>query len=142
MKTLHPSRMLQSALLADAIASGALALLQLLLNRPLSAWLELDSRLLLYTGLFLLGYANLLLVLAHSDRIWLRLLALIIAGNAAWAAGCLALVFLSGHGPLSPASAFLAMQAAAVLVFAAWEYAGLRASSGMGRGAQALRGGA
>src|SRR6478735_6540889 len=88
MKTIHPSGLLKAALLTDAVASGALALLHLLLNRLLSERLGLDSRLLLYTGLFLLAYANLLLVLVYTDRIWVWLLRVIIAGNAAWAAGC------------------------------------------------------
>ena len=134
MKTIHPSGMLKAALLADAAASGALALLQLLMNHMLAQWLALDSRLLLHTGIFLLGYANLLLVLAHTDRIWPWLLRLIIAGNGAWAAACLALMALPGHAPTSLAAAYLGLQAASVLAFAAWQHAGLMASAGMRRG--------
>lgn len=134
MKTIHPSGMLKAALLADAVASGALALLQLLMNRSLTQWLALDGRLLLYTGIFLLGYANLLLVLAHTDRIWPWLVRLIIVGNGAWAAACLALVALPGQEPTPLAAAFLGLHAAGTLAFAAWEHAGLRASSGMRRG--------
>ena len=130
MKTIHPSALLKAALLTDAVASGALALLHLLLNRLLSDRLGLDSRLLLYTGLFLLAYANLLLVLAYTDRIGVGLLRVLIAGNVAWAAGCLLIMFVAGSvQPL--AAAFLGAQALAVLAFAAWEYAGMRASSGM-----------
>ena len=129
MKTIHPSGLLKAALLADALASGAVALLQLLGNRFLSTHLALDSRLLLYTGLFLLAYANLLLVLAYTDRIWLRLLRFVIAGNAAWAMGCLLLIAAVGAAP--PAALFLGLQALAVLALAAWQYAGLRASSGI-----------
>jgi len=130
MKAIHPSGLLKAALLTDAVASGALALLQLLLNRLLSERLGLDSQLLLYTGLFLLAYANLLLVLAYTDRIWVWLLRVIIAGNAAWAACCL--MIMLDHGVVQPlAAAFLGAQALVVLVFAAWEYAGMRASSGM-----------
>ena len=131
MKTIHPSSLLKAALLADAVTSGVVALLHLLLNRYLSERLGLDSRLLLYTGLFLLGYANLLLVPAYTDRIWVPLLRAIIAGNAAWAVVCLLLAFKPGPAMLPLASAFLGMQALAVLVFACWEYAGLRVSSGM-----------
>jgi len=134
MKTIHPSGMLKAALLTDAAASGALALLQLLANRMLTQWLALDSRLLLYTGIFLLGYANLLLVLAYTDRIWPWLLRLIIAGNGAWAVACLALMALPGHAPTSLAAAYLGLQAACVLAFAVWQHAGLMASSGMRRG--------
>jgi hypothetical protein len=130
MKTIHPSALLKAALLTDAIASGALALLHLLLNRILSERLGLDGRLLLYTGLFLLGYANLLLVLAYADRIRVGLLRLIIAGNLGWAVGCV--LTMAIDGPVRPLAAlFLGLQALAVLVFAGWEYAGLRASSGM-----------
>jgi hypothetical protein len=134
MKTIHPSAMLKAALLTDALASGALALLQLLMNPLLTQWLALDSRLLLHTGIFLLGYANLLLVLAYTDRIWPWLLRLIITGNGAWAAACLALMALPGHAPTSLAAAYLGLQAACVLAFAAWQHAGLMASSGMRRG--------
>jgi hypothetical protein len=133
MQSIHPSGILKSALLFDAVTSGALALLHLLGNHFLSTRLALDSRLLLYTGIFLLGYANLLLVLAYTDRIWLWLLKAIIAGNAGWAAGCLAvgaLTMLSGQALLSLTLAFLALQTAAVLMFAGWEYAGLRTSPG------------
>jgi hypothetical protein len=139
MKTIHPSGILKSALLFDAVASGALALLHLLGNHFLSTRLALDSGLLLYTGIFLLGYANLLLVLAYTDRIWLWLLKSIIAGNAGWAAGCLVIAastMLSGLAPPWSTLAFLALQMAAVLVIAGWEYAGLRRSSrktGVGR---------
>jgi hypothetical protein len=131
MKTIHPSRLLKAALLADAVASGVVALLHLLLNRYLSERLALDSRVLLYTGLFLLGYANLLLVLSYTDRVWVSLLRVIIAGNAAWALGCVVVAFMTDLPLRPPASAFLGMQALAVLAFACWEYAGLRASSGM-----------
>lgn len=134
MKTIHPSGMLKAALLTDAIASGALALLQLLANRMLTQWLALDSRLLLYSGIFLLGYANLLLVLAYTDRIWPWLLRLIVAGNGAWAAACLALMALPGQAPAPLAAAYLGLQAACVLAFAAWQHAGLMASPGMRRG--------
>jgi hypothetical protein len=127
MNTIHPSRLLKAALLADAVASGAVALLHLLLNRYLSERLGLDSRLLLYTGLFLLGYANLLLVLAYSDRVWIKLLRFIIGGNAAWAAACLLLALMPGLAVMPLGAAFLGMQALAVLALACCEYAGLRA---------------
>jgi hypothetical protein len=41
------------------------------------------------------------------------------------------MTFMPGPAMLPPASAFLGMQALAGLVLACWEYAGLRASSGM-----------
>lgn len=131
MKTVHPSGMLKAALLCDAVVSAGVALAHLLLNRFLAERLGLDSRLLLYTGLFLLGYANLLLVLAYTDRVWVSLLRIIIVGNAGWAMGCLLLALVPGRVPL--AAAFLGMHALGTLAFAAWEYAGLHASSGMRR---------
>lgn len=137
MKTVHPSGMLKAALLCDAVASAGVALAHLLLNRFLSERLGLDSRLLLYTGLFLLGYANLLLVLAYTDRVWVSLLRIIIIGNCAWAAGCLLLALVPGTGAAMLAAAFLGLQALATLAFAGWEYAGLYASSGMRRFAAA-----
>lgn len=133
MKTVHPSGMLKAALLCDAVASAGVALAHLLLNRFLVERLGLDSRLLLYTGLFLLGYANLLLVLAYTDRVWVWLLRVIIVGNGAWAAGCLLLALAPGLGTTSLAAGFLGLQALATLAFAGWEYAGLQASSGMRR---------
>lgn len=131
MKTVHPSGMLKAALLCDAVASAAVALAHLLLNRFLAERLGLDSRLLLYTGLFLLGYANLLLVLAYTDRVWVWLLRIIIAGNCSWAVGCLLLTLVPGAGMAPLAAVFLALQALATLAFAGWEFAGLHACSGM-----------
>jgi len=129
MQIILPSKLLRLALLADAAASGALAVLQLAMPDVLSRLLMLPRGLLLETGAFLVGYALLLLVMARSARLWSALVGFIVLGNVGWAAACAALL---GTGLVQPGAlglAFVAMQALAVLVFACVEYLGLRQSA-------------
>lgn len=129
MRTIHPSPLLKAALLVDAIASGATAMLHLLLNRYLSDRFGLDGMLLLFSGIFLLGYANLLLVLAFTDRIWSSLLYMVIVGNLMWVAGCAFVITGSMSLPTQAmGTIFVAAQGIAVLALAACEYVGLRTS--------------
>jgi hypothetical protein len=128
MQSVIPSSLLKKALAADAVVSGAVAVLQVSMSDGLGRLLMLPRGLLVETGVFLVAYTVLLVVLARSGRIWSSLILLVVAGNVAWAAGCAALL---GTGYLEPNTlglAFVAVQAAAVLVFAGLEYLGLRDS--------------
>ena len=129
MRTVLPSRLLKLSLVVDAVASGALALLQVVAPDALGRLLRLPPGLLLETGVFLVGFTWLLVVMARSERLWSPLVAFIVVGNVGWAAGCAALL---GTGVLEPnwlGLAFVSMQALAVLAFAAAEYLGLRQSA-------------
>jgi hypothetical protein len=132
MQFILPSRLLRTALVVDAVATGALAVLQVAVPDLLSRLLVLPRGLLLETGVFLLGYLLLLVVMARSARLPSLLVGLIVLGNIAWAAGCAALL---GTGVLQPNAlglAFVGMQALAVLIFACAEYLGLRQSASAG----------
>lgn len=128
MQTIIPSGLLKKALAADAVASGALAVLQIAMPDALGKLLMLPRALLLETGVFLLFHTVLLVVLARSTRVWAGLITVVVIGNVGWAIGCALLPAAGGLQPNAPAIAFLAIQALAVLVFAALEYLGLRTS--------------
>lgn len=127
MKTLLPSRFLQRVLLADAVTSVLVAALQLAFAHPLANMLGLPQALLFETGLFLVGYALLLLWLARGRPAPAALLWLLVIGNAGWALGCLATALAAG--PTSLGLAFLAVQALTVLAFAGLEMAGIKGSA-------------
>ena len=126
MKIVTPSPLLRTALLADACASGAMALLQLALTPTLASWTRLPPPLLTETGLFLVVYVALLLALARNARLPAALVGLIVGGNVGWAAAAVALT--AALEPSGLGIAFLAAHAVAVLAFAALEFAGLKAS--------------
>ncbi len=129
MKTVVPSSLLSFALMADAVISGAVVVLQLAAPEWLSQRLLLPRALLIETGIFLVGYTLLLVLLARSSRVWSALIGIIIIGNVGWAVGCVALLVLGVLSPNALGVAFVLMQAVAVLFFAALEFKGLAASA-------------
>ena len=126
MTSIHPSRFLRCALVADALACSALVVLQLSLPEQLAGYLQLPSVLLTGSGLFLAAYVGMLIVLASSKSVWKALVGLVVAGNVAWALGCLALALLAGPSRLG--IAYLVAQAVCVLVIARIEWLGLKRS--------------
>lgn len=128
MRTINPSSFLRTALLADAVVSGAVAILQIAVPSALRDALGLPPALVLGSGIFLVAYAALLVVLARSTRLPVAAVALVIAGNIAWAVACAALSLLPPLAPGALGIAYLLVQAVAVLVAAALVYAGLRRS--------------
>jgi hypothetical protein len=69
MKTVHPSGLLHAALILDALACVAVALLHLAMPQPLSDMLVLPRPLLKGTGIFLLLYTLLLVAMVNSREI-------------------------------------------------------------------------
>lgn len=128
MRTIIPSPLLKTALLADALVSGAVAITQLAATDWLSSFLRLPRTLLFETGVFLVLYTALLLVLARSARMPSALVTTIVLGNVGWAIGCAGLLIMGGAAPSVMGVAFVVVQAVAVLVFAALEYRGLESS--------------
>ncbi len=131
MNTIYPSRLLKLALIADALVSGCVAALQLAASGWLSELLMLPRVLLFETGVFLVGYAILLLVLTCIDKLWTVIIGAVVVGNVGWAVGCIGLL----AGVLSPNAlgvAFMLVQIVSVLIFATLEYFGLRASQPAG----------
>lgn len=123
-----PSSLLRLALQADAAASGAMALLLTFGASVLAPVLGLPQPLLLESGLFLIGYAALVGWLGSRTEMPRALVLLIIAGNALWTLGSIALLFSGAVTPTLLGETFVALQAIAVGVFAELQYVGLRRS--------------
>ena len=126
---IHPSLFLRRAIQADAIVSGAMALLLTSGAGMLAPLLNLPEALLRETGLFLIAYAALVGWLGTRPSMPKALVVIVIAGNAAWTLGSIALLFSGAVTPNLLGEAFVAMQAIAVGAFAELQYIGLRRSS-------------
>jgi hypothetical protein len=137
--SLLPSTTLRAALRADAIVSGSAGALQLAGGDALAAAFGLPVALHFYSGVFLLGYAAMLVAMARAPRLHAALLALVVVGNVGWALCCIGLPLAGALSPSPLGWGWLGLQALAVLVFAAWEFAGWRASPAA-RGGHALQG--
>ena len=125
---IHPSLFLRRALLADAIFSGASAVLLTLAASALASLLNLPEPLLRETGLFLIGYAALVGWLCTRASMPRPLVWTVIAGNAAWTLASVALLFSGAVTPNLLGELAVAAQAIAVGVFAELQYLGLRRS--------------
>ena len=125
---INPSLLLRRAVLADAVFSGASALLLSLGAGALAPLLNLPEALLREAGLFLVAYAALVGWLGTRPSMPKPLVWIVIAGNAAWTAASIALLFSGAVTPNLLGEAAVAMQAIAVGVFAELQYLGLRRS--------------
>lgn len=118
MNRVQPTRLLRTALIIDAVASGATGLLQTAASGFVSTLLGLPAELLLGTGVFMLAYAATLAVMARSAPLPRSALRVVIYGNGGWALGCVALAAM--YAPLTALGVgYLLLQAAAVAAFAA-----------------------
>jgi hypothetical protein len=127
---IHSSQLLRRALLADAVFSGIAAVLLTADAAALAPQLELPEALLRETGLFLIAYAALVGWLGTRAAVPRALVVLVIAGNAAWTVGSIALLVSGAVSPNLLGEAFVAAQAIATGVFAELQYVGLRRSIG------------
>ena len=127
---IHPSLFLRRAILADAIFSGASAVLLTLGAGPLAPLLNLPEPLLRETGLFLIAYAALVWWLGTRQAMPKPLVIIVIAGNSAWTLASIALLFSGWVNPNLLGEVLVAMQAIAVGAFAELQYIGLRKSGG------------
>jgi hypothetical protein len=128
---INPSLFLRRAILADAIFSGASALLLTFGAGALAPWLSLPEALLRETGLFLIAYAALVGWLGTRQSMPKALVMIVIAGNAAWTIASIALLFSGAVTPNLLGEAAIAIQAIAVGAFAELQYIGLRRSGGV-----------
>ena len=127
MRSIEPSRLLRFAFGLDAVGTAAVAAVQLAALDRLPALLNLPHALLLESGVFMAVYAALLLGLMRAGRLWVALVLFIAVGNGLWAVGCLAA--LAATSPSAWGVAWLLFQAAAVLLFAGLQTAGLSRST-------------
>lgn len=127
---IHPSLFLRRAILADAIFSGASAVLLTFGAGELAPLLNLPEALLRETGLFLVAYAALVGWLGIRPSMPKPLVAIVIAGNAAWTVASIALLFSGAVTPNLLGELFVAVQAIIVGVLAELQFIGLRRSGG------------
>ena len=127
---IQPSTFLSRALLADAVFSGVSAVGLALGASPLAPLLHLQEALLRETGLFLIAYTALVGWLGTRSSVAKALVLIVIAGNAAWTLGSIALLFSGAVTPNLLGEIFVVAQAIATGVFAELQYVGLRKSRG------------
>jgi hypothetical protein len=127
---IHPSLFLRRAILGDAVFSGASAVLLTVGAGVLAPWLELPEALLRETGLFLIAYAILVGWLGTRHAMPKMLVAIVIAGNAAWTLASIALLFSGAVTPNLLGEVFVVAQATATGALAELQYVGLRRSGG------------
>jgi hypothetical protein len=128
MSSVLPSTLLRVALSVDAIVSVAVAALQAATSGWMETQLRLPHALLTESALFLLGYAAALWVLARRPSLRVVWVSFIVWGNVAWAMACLGLLLNGMASGSALGQAYLLVQVAAVLAFAAAEFRGLRNS--------------
>jgi hypothetical protein len=126
---IHPSLFLRRAIQADAIVSGAMALLLVAGAGLLAPLLSLPAAFLRNTGLVLVVYAALVGVLGTRAMMAKAAVWAVIVVNAVWTLDSLALLASGWVSPNLHGQAFVVMQAVAVGVFAELQYVGLRRSA-------------
>jgi hypothetical protein len=126
----RPSTLLRDALLADAAISGGTGLLMAAAAAPLEQLLAIPSTLLFYAGVSLLPFAALVAWLGTRERPGRLAIWAVIIVNALWVIDS---VLLLASGWLEPAplgTAFIAVQAVVVALFAELQYVALRLEAG------------
>ncbi|CCD96211.1 conserved membrane hypothetical protein [Bradyrhizobium sp. ORS 375] len=127
---INSSPLLRRALIADAVFSGVAGLALTFDASPLAALMQLPDALLRETGLFLVVYACFVGWLGSRALAPRPLILLVVAGNAAWTVGSIALLFSGLVTPNVLGEIFVAAQAVGTGIFAELQYMGLRRSSG------------
>jgi hypothetical protein len=128
---INPSSFLRRALIADAIFSGVAALGFTFGAGAFAALFNMPEAFLREVGLFLIAYAAFVGWLGTRQAMMQPLVLLVIAGNAAWTLGSIALLFSGAVAPNALGMAMVVAQAIATGVFAELQYIGLRRSGGV-----------
>ena len=128
MMNVHPSPLLRQSLLADASTSAAFGLLMLIAAGPLGHLLGLPELLLRLSGAVLLPFAALLAYLGLREQVNRMAVWAVVIGNGLWAADSLLLLASGWVAPTPAGYAFVIAQALAVLMYAEFQYVGLRRS--------------
>jgi hypothetical protein len=125
---IHPSLFLRRAIQADAIVSGAMALLLVFGTELLAPLLNLPETFLRNTGIVLVIYAAAVGFLGTRDAMMKTAVWAVIAVNAVWTIDSIVLLVSGWVSPNLPGQVFIVMQAIAVGVFAELQFIGLRRS--------------
>jgi hypothetical protein len=126
-----PSHFLRRALAADAIFSGAGAVIFTLGAAELAPLFDLPEALLRETGLFLIAYAGFVGWLGTRQSFPRILAGIVVVGNGAWTLASIALLFSGAVTPNLLGAAVVLAQAIATGIFAELQFIGLRRSSDM-----------
>lgn len=125
---INPSPFLRRALVADAVFSGVAALGFTFGAGTFASLFNLPEALLRETGLFLIAYAAFVGWLGSRQLMMKALVMIVIAGNAAWTLGSIALLFSGTVSPNLAGMVMVVAQAIATGVFAELQYIGFRKS--------------
>jgi hypothetical protein len=133
MSHLSSPRFLRTVMLLDADSVLLCGVPQVLATAWLARWTGLDHTLLLASGVFLLVYAAFASWIGTRQPIPPPLVLTVILGNVLWAVGCVGLIAAAppelpawGHG-------YLLLNIAAVMLFAALQWVGVRHAQGLVR---------
>jgi hypothetical protein len=124
-----PSNLIRLALIADAVASGAIALPLLAGAGFLSGPLGLPVELLRYTGVALVPFVVFVAYVGTRPEIPREAAGAIVVMNFAWSAGSVALLVSGAVTATVLGYAFVLAQALAVGVLAELQWIGLRRSA-------------
>ena len=128
MSYAQPNTFLRYALLADAIASGATALLLIAGTGLLEGFLNIPVALSREAGLVLIPYVAFVAYVGTRENIMRGAVWAIIVANAIWALASVALLVSGWIAPNVLGIVFIALQAAVVAVFGELQFVGLRRS--------------
>jgi hypothetical protein len=118
--------LLRLALLADAVASGAMGIVLAAAAEPLARGFGLPLALLREVGLLLIPYAALLVFLARKETTPRLPAQIVVAGNGVWVIGSIALLISSLVAPSALGTAFVIAQALIVAILAELQVMGLK----------------
>ena len=119
------SALLRLALLADALASGAMGVLMAAGASLLAPLLGLPSQLLFWAGTLLMPFALLVARTGAREQPPGVAAGAIVLVNLAWVIGSVALLAVLPQAPTALGYAFVIAQALAVLVLALMQWAGI-----------------
>jgi hypothetical protein len=122
----HPSPFLRKALLLDAAASGATALLLVAGAGLLDGLLGLPVALLREAGLILVPFVAFVAWVGTREQVSRGAVLAIVVANALWVVASVGLLAGGWVAPTALGYAFVIAQAAVVALFAELQYAGMR----------------
>lgn len=128
MRTITPSPLLRFACRLDGVGSFAAGVLALAGSPRAAEWLGMPPSVVLALGAFMAGYGVFVGWLGGRERLARALVLTIAAGNAGWVFGSLVLLGGPWIEPDSTGVAIILVQAAAVALFSALQFAGLARS--------------
>ena len=122
----HPSPFLRKALLLDAAASGATAVMLIAGAGLLDGLLGLPVALMREAGLVLVPFVAFVAWVGTREEVARGAVSAIIAVNALWVVASIGLLASGWVAPTALGYAFVIAQATVVALFAELQYAGLR----------------